>query len=146
MPEKLLYSNLTINVSPYAADGSYYITIAAKYRGLQVGSGILSFKIGKGGKMDFQGRSEEEEKLLHMGTWNIGYERYQSPPLNDTEKEDARAIAINDSYLKGRKYNITEITSESYDLQNFYGFLPVVTVDIGEPDKPSVKSTLKGRI
>jgi S-layer protein (TIGR01567 family) len=136
VPEKLLYSNLTINLSPYAADGSYYITMAAKYKGLEVGSGILSFKIGKGGKMYLQGRSEEEEKLLHMATWNIGYERYQSPPLNDTEREDARAIAINDSYLKGRKYNITEITSESYDLQNFYGFLPVVTVDIGEPDKP----------
>ncbi len=126
VPEKLLYSNLTINISPYAADGIYYITIAAKYKCLQVGSGILSFKIGKGGKMYLQGRSEEEEKLLHMATWNIGYERYQSPPLNDTEKEDARAIAINDSYLKGRKYNITEITSEFYDFQNFYGFLPVL--------------------
>ncbi|CAG0957361.1 hypothetical protein METP2_00575 [Methanosarcinales archaeon] len=136
VPEKLLYSNLTINISPKAADGSYYILVAAKYKDLQVGNGILSFKIGKGTKMDLQGRSEDEEKLLHMGTWNIGYERYESPPLNYTEKEDAKAIAINDSYLKGRKYNITEISSETYDLQNFYGFLPVVTVDIGEPDRP----------
>lgn len=135
VPVKLLDSNLTINVSPSAADGSYYIIISAKYKSLQVGSGILSFKIGKGGKMYLEGRSEEEEKLLHMGTWDIGYERYQSPPLNDNEIEEARAIAVNDSYIKGRNYNITEITSESYDLQNFYGFLPVVTVNIGEPDK-----------
>jgi S-layer protein (TIGR01567 family) len=143
VPEKIADSNLTINISPEAVDGDYYITVNAKYRGLVVGSRVLSFKIGKGfnlasystGKKYLPERFAGTEKLLHLATWDIGYTRAQFPPLNETEKAEAIAIAINDSYLKGKKYEITEIISEFHDFETSSGFFPVVTVDAGEPEE-----------
>lgn len=120
-PEKL-YSNLTINVDKPAVDGEYYITVSGKDKGLDFGSAVLSFKIGKGGKLP-QAKKD---------VWNIGYTRDQPPPLSEEEKAQALAIASNTSYLKGKRYEIVAVNSNFYDMENFSGFFPVITVDMEE--------------
>lgn len=143
-PEKL-YFNLTVNLDKEATDGEYYVTVSGKDKGLVFGSAVLSFKIGKGGKLP----------LPKKNVWNIGYRIPSSlsdeeraigssslivsvdkPPLSEEEKAEAIAIAVNDTSLKGKSYRITGVSLGFYESGNFSGFFPVVTVDIGEPDKP----------
>lgn len=113
--------NLKVNTNPSAAEGDYFITLTWKFRGLVVDRNVLTFKIGKGWRQS------------QYGGWNIGYSGDQSPPLSETEKAEAAAIAINDSYLKDRKCDIIEIKSEFHELESFSGFFPVVRIDVGEP-------------
>lgn len=126
-PEKLYY-NLTVNIDKRAAEGDYYITISGKGkdRDSAFGSAVLSFKIGKGRKSPLQDRN----------VWNIGYTKDMLPPLSEEGKTEAVAIVINASYLKGKRYEIAGVSSGFYELENFSGFFPVVTADIGEPEKP----------
>ncbi len=129
-PEKLYY-NLTVNVDKRAVEGDYYITISSKSskgkgsRDSAFGSAALYFKIGKGRKSPLQDRN----------VWNVGYTKDMLPPLSEEEKLVAIAIASNDTSLKGKSYEITGVSSGFYDLQNYSGFFPVVTVDIGKPDE-----------
>lgn len=129
--QQVVYSNLTINTSNAAAEGDYIITITIKYKGWVVGSNMLYFKIGKGGK-----KSPPGGESIIENTWNIGYSADQPPLLNETEKAEILTIAINDTYLKDKRYEITGITSEYLNLENFSGFFAVVTVDVGDPDFP----------
>lgn len=124
-PEKL-YSNLTIDVDRKAVDGEYYVTVSGKDKGLDFGSAVLSFKIGKGGMLP----------LPKKNVWNIGYTRDQPPPLSEEEKVEAIAIATNTTYLKNKRYGIVGVDSGFYEVDNFSGFFPRVTVDIGEQEKP----------
>ncbi len=124
-PEKL-YSNLTINVDKKAADGEYYITVSGKDKGLAFGSAVLSFKIGKGGKLP----------LPKKNVWNIGYTRDQPPPLSEEEKAEALAIVTDASYLKDKRYEITGVGLSFREFENFSGFFPVVTVNIRDKERP----------
>lgn len=126
-PEKL-YINLTINVDKKASEGDYYITVSGKDRGLTIGTAILSFKIGKGGKLPLPKRN----------VWNIGHTRDHPPPLSEEEKAEIMAIAANISYLKDRQYEIVGIDPGFYEFENFSGFFPLVTVDIEGPYRPTV--------
>lgn len=133
----LLKSNFTMNVSKEAPEGDYYITVTTKYRGMVVGSNVISFKIGRGGKQDLQEKNIYIENLVfHLATMDIGYTRDHPPPLNETEKAEAKAIAVNDPYLRGKKYEVTGITSGLFNFKNFWGFFPVVEVDAGDPNQP----------
>ncbi len=119
-PEKL-YSNLTVTVDKTAADGDYYITISGRDKGLAIESLVLSFKIGKGGKLP----------LPEKNVWTIGYTREQIPPLSEEEKAEAVAIAVNDTSLKGKNYSIFEVVRLNfYDIGNFSGFFPVVIIEM----------------
>ncbi len=143
-PEKL-YSNLTINVDKKAVDGEYYTTISGKNKGLAFGSAVLSFKIGKGGKLPLPKKNvwnigytipsslSEKERAAGSSSLMVGFT--DAPPLNEEEKLVAIAIASNDTSLKGKSYEITGVNSGFYDSQNYSGFFPVVTVDIGKPDE-----------
>ena len=144
-PEKL-YSNLTINVDKEADDGEYYITVSGKDKGLAFGSAALSFKIGKGGKLPLPKKNvwnigytipsslSEKERATGSSSLMVGFT--DAPSLSEEEKLWTIAIASNDTSLKGKSYEITGVSSGFYDSENFSGFFPVVTVDIGEPDKP----------
>ncbi len=144
-PENL-YSNLTINVDKKAVDGEYYITVDGKGKGLAFGSAVLSFKIGKGGKLPLPEKSvwnigyiipstlSEEERAIGSSSLIVGVT--DAPPLSEEEKLVAIAIASNNTSLKGKSYKITGVSSGFYDSQNYSGFFPVVTIDIGEPDEP----------
>ncbi len=116
-PEKL-YSNLTVTVDKTAADGDYYVTISGRDKGLAFESLVLSFKIGKGGKLP----------LPEKNVWNIGYTREQIPPLSEEEKAEAVAVAVNDTSLKGKSYGIIGVRLDFYDIGNFSGFFPVVSI------------------
>lgn len=143
-PEKL-YSNLTINLDKKAVDGEYYITVSGKDKGLAFGSAVLSFKIGKGGKLPLPKKSvwnvgytipsslSEKERAVGSSSLMVGLTG--APPLSEEEKLVAIAIASNETSLKGRSYEITGVSSGFYDSQNYSGFFPVVTVDIGKPDE-----------
>lgn len=124
-PEKL-YSNLTINLDKKAVDGEYYITVSGKDKGLIFGSAVLSFKIGKGGKLP----------LPKKNVWNIGYTRDQPPPLSEEEKAEALAIVTDASYLKDKRYEITGVGLSFREFENFSGFFPVVTVNIRDKERP----------
>lgn len=129
-PEKLYY-NLTVNIDKRATEGDYFITLSSKSskgkgRDSAFGSAALSFKIDKGRKSPLQDRN----------VWNIGYTKDMLPPLSEEEKTEAVAIVINASYLKDKRYEIAGVSSGFYELENFSGFFPVVTADIGEPEKP----------
>lgn len=144
-PEKL-YSNFTISVDKKAADGEYYITVSGKDKSLVFGNAVLSFKIGKGGKLPLPEKNvwnigytipstlSEKERAIGSSSLMVGFA--DAPPLSEEEKMVAIAIASNDISLKGESYEITGVSSGFYDSQNYSGFFPVVTVDIGEPDEP----------
>lgn len=123
------YSNLTVKTSNASVEGDYFITATARYRGWEVGENVFSFKIGKGGK-------KSGEKSMTEGSQNIGYSADNPPPLNKTEKAEAAAIAINDPYLKDKRYELLGVSSEYLDYENYSGFFAVVTVDVGDPDFP----------
>ncbi len=123
-PEKL-YSNLTINLDKKAVDGEYYITVSGKDKCLAFGSAVLSFKIGKGGKLP----------LPKKNVWNIGYTKDMLPPLSEEERTEAVAIVANSSYLKDKSYEITGIVLSFYEFENFSGFFPVVTLNIKEKER-----------
>ncbi|HEY9205387.1 MAG TPA: PLD nuclease N-terminal domain-containing protein [Candidatus Methanoperedens sp.] len=141
-----LYSNLTVSVDKDAVDGEYYVTISGKGKGLNVESAVLSFRIGKGGKFPLPDKSvwnvgyiipttlSEEERATGSSSLFVGFT--DAPPLSEEEKEAAIAIAGSDPSLKGESYDITGVISGFYDSQNYSGFFPVVTLDIGEQDKP----------
>ncbi len=145
-PAEKLYSNFTISVDKKAADGDYYVTVSGKDKGLVFGSAVLSFKIGKGGKLPLPEKSvwnigyiipstlSEEERAIGSTSLIVGVT--DAPTLSEEEKLVAIAIASNDTSLKNESYEITGVSSGFYDSQNYSGFFPVVTVDIGEPDKP----------
>lgn len=123
-PEKL-YSNLTINLDKKAVDGEYYITVSGKDKGRAFGSAVLSFKIGKGGKLP----------LPKKNVWNIGYTKDNPPSLSEEEKEEVLAIVTNASYLKDKKYEITGVGLSFREFENFSGFFPVVTVNIRDKER-----------
>ncbi len=144
-PERL-YSNLTVNVDKKAVDGDYYVTVSGKGKGVTLESAIMYFKIGKGGKFPLPDKSvwnigyiipstlSEEERAIGSSSLIVGFA--DAPPLSEEEKLVAIAIASIDTFLKGESYEITGVSSGFYDSQNYSGFFPVVTVDIGEPDEP----------
>ncbi len=123
------YSNLTVKTWNASVEGDYFITATVKYRGWDVGKGVLSFKIDKGGK-------KSGGKSVTEGSWNIGYSADNPLPLNRTEKEKMITIALGDPELKGKRYKLEGVTSEFLDLENYSGFFAVVTVDVGDPDYP----------
>lgn len=141
-----LYSNLTVNVDKNAVDGDYYVTVSGKGKGLTFESAVLSFKIGKGGKFPLPDRNvwnigyiipstiSEEERAIGSSSLMVGFT--DAPPLSEEEKLAAVALASNDTSLKGESHNITGVSSGFYDSQNYSGFFPVVTLDIGEQDEP----------
>jgi hypothetical protein len=55
-PENL-YSNLTVSVDKNAVDGEYYVTVSGRGKGVTLESAVLSFKIGKGGKLPLPEKS-----------------------------------------------------------------------------------------
>lgn len=144
-PERL-YSNLTVIVDKKAVDGGYYVTVSGKGKGVTLESAIMYFKIGKGGKFPLPDKSvwnigyiipstlSEEERAIGSSSLIVGFT--DAPPLSEEEKLVAIAIASNDTSLKGKSYEITGVSSGFYDSQNYSGFFPVVTLDIGEQDKP----------
>lgn len=145
-PEKLYY-NLTVNIDKRADEGDYYITISSKSKDKDsaFGSAVLSFKIGKGGKLPLPEKNvwnigytipsslSEKERAAGSSSLMVGFT--DAPPLSEEEKLVAIAIASNDTSLKGKSYEITGVNSGFYDSQNYSGFFPVVTVDIGKPDE-----------
>lgn len=122
------YSNLTVKTSNASAEGDYFITATARYRGWVVGKNVFSFKIGKGGK-------KSGGKSMTEGSQNIGYSA-DSPPLNLTENAEMAEVALRDPYLRGRVYKLIGVTSEYLDLENYSGFFAVATVDVGDQDYP----------
>jgi len=75
----------------------------------------------------------EKERAIGSSYLMVGFA--DAPPLSEEEKLVAIAIASNDTSLKGKSYEITGVDSGFYNSQNYSGFFPIVTVDIGKPDE-----------